>query len=236
MNTWRDIRDTTFQMLGDAPGRNIYFSDAQITRWANKGLRDLAWFAKYKDTEFTATVAGGSETVSIGGILRLWRGEATVAGVSQVLFPTTKDQLIHDYRRFYDIAGSVREYYVDQTRRTQSLAVGLFPKPTASTDVRFYCYDIPTEVSDLTLDDEIEIPNWAVGAVMYYILGEAYRADTTIMNKATSNLFRALYDDVRSRVADRSMNKVLMSGRRWTAGLRGTDVWARSPEFITGTV
>lgn len=234
MNTWGDIRSTFRAMVGDPDA--YFFTAAQVLSWANRGLRDLAQYAQYRDKRIDKTVLMASEGVNLGSdVLRIWRAEGTVQGTYQALYPTTKTHLVKSYRYWFNVTGTPRNYYLDLQRASSDTVVGLYPIPASSTDFYFYCHVVPTEVSDGDTAAEVDVPNWAVASVLYYMLYQAYSADTKLQDFDRADFWKLMYDRQRDRLKQRSLSKVIPD-KDWRSHRRVyPDIGMQSPEYVTGT-
>ena len=236
MNTWAEIKQAFMSMSGGTKTYSPFFTEAQALAWANRALRDMGQYCWYRDAAVERTVGATSETVNVGNVIRVWRAEAEESGVMKGLSSTRKDDLLREHRYWYNTRGTIRKYYLDMVRSGSFLSVGLYPIPQAETDMRFYCYVYPDEVSDASPSDEIDIPEWAVAGVLYYMLGQAYASDSKIQDFGIADFWVDLYLGIRENLKDLALGKVSPLARLPMRHRNKTDVRAQAPEYITGTV
>lgn len=230
MNTWADIRSTFRSMVND--DNALFFTASQATAWANKALRDMAGETEYRDGVGTVAVTAGSYGASVGTALSMWRMEWD----NEVLLPTTYDALARKYRNWAEYTGEPRLYYLDHQRGSETLVAGLYPIPAANGTARYYTKAVPTAVSDASPSTEIDLPDWSVGGVLYYMLSQAYRSDSKRRNIKLAAYWEAMYLGVRDRLKGRSYSRMVFRAPSSTPLRMGMDVWRRAPEYVTGTV
>lgn len=215
MNTWADIKSTFEDILADSG--NAFISDATQVRWANAALRELCEAARYIEAQKVSNVASGVSQYAVteGGysVVRVeYDGEA--------LFPIYRSHLRQCMRDFSGHTGLPRFYFLDEINATpDNLYVGVYETPSANltNGLRIWYHGYPAAVSDSSPSTEIEIPDWAVGGVLFYMLREAYTADTNVRNLDTAAFYGMLYDDVLDRLVSRSRSRLAKS---WQSGQR----------------
>lgn len=234
MNTYADIRNTFFQLVNDAPAANVHFTTDQAELWANTALRDMAQASGYADAVLTTPLSPGFETYALGEMRGLWRVEIKTSGIYRHLAQTTKSRLYDDFHSFTEISGEPRNFYSDATRIDDDVRVGFFPKPDSTYYYRFFSQATPTAVDNGSLSAEVDVPHWCVGAVLYYMLYQAYRADTKIRDKRKSDMYKGLYsihlDSLIGRTRGKLRDVLKPHGRRSRRRFS-----SQLPETITGT-
>lgn len=233
MNTYGDIRNTFYQMFRDSPTDQVFITTTQADNFANKGLRDMAQAAWYKDAE--VDIASSATEFSLGEHIRCWRGEGTVAGTLQYMKPISKESLIQSFRRFETVTGVPRHWFLDYNRVDENVRVGIYPDPGTLTAYKFYCYTWPTPVTSAATSFELDMPDWAVAGLMYYMLWQAYLSDTKRQDLDLAAFYRDLYYEVRDLLIGASKGRMPSYPDRHKQLNLGASLRARSPEIITGT-
>ena len=215
MNTWTDIKAAFDDVTGDSS--RIFFPAAAVVRWANLALDDLCDAARYVDTAVTADTSTSGITSLSGGGYAIWRVEYD----DEVLWPITRDKLRTADRDWNYRTGTPRFYYLDQTGSVPDyLQFGIWEK-TATNEVgalRVWVHSYPTDVSDSSPSSEIDVPDWAVSAVLFYMLVKAYESDTKLQNFDTAAVYRMMYEDIKERLVVRSKGR---QPKSWIMGYEG---------------
>jgi len=234
VSAYLDVYNSFNEITGDT-GR-YHFDREQVDRFANRALDETCERARYKDTAETINVVADTAVYS-----------ATAAGYDifrveyedEILFPITRDQLRHADRDWSSRTGLPKYYYLDEIYSTQdALSVGLWETPgTSVTDgLRLWYHGVPiaaNSASGLTLATVMDIPDWASGAVLYYMLYLAYSADTKVQDFGASALYFMLYEDVLGRLVIRSNDR---HPKNWVSGAPSSpsrSVLNRLPQRIT---
>ena len=231
LNTWTDIRAAFRDITGDT-GATI-FSAATVARWANLALGDLCEAARYIDEQYVvgASAGVGSYAVTAGGY-----GVTRVEYDGSVLFPITRNGLRSHARDWSTRTGLPRFYYLTEMSATpDSLFVGLYEIPSSNlaNGIRIWYQAYPTAVSDASPSSEIEVPDWAVGAVLFYMLREAYTSDTqTLQDFSKADMYGIMYEDAKQRLVGRARGAL---PKKWEYGQPGRpslNVLNRLPDRI----
>jgi len=231
VNTWTEIRAAFRDITGDTDA-NIFSAETAV-RWANLGLRDLCDAARYVDSQHVVSTASGTGTYGIAaGGYDVFRVEYDDCA----LLPITRDQLRNHGRDWASRSGTPRFYYLTEMSATPDyLYVGLWEKPPSLTNgLRIWYHGYPTDVSDSTPSSEIVVPDWAVGGVLFYMLIQAYTADTVVRDLGAADLYQMMYDDLKERLVDRSRDR--QSRKEWQAGSPAgpsLNVLNRLPDRVT---
>lgn len=215
MNTWTDIKAAFDDITGDSS--RIFFPAATVVRWANLALDDLCDAARYVDTAVTASTTTSGVTVLTSGGYDVTRVEYD----DEVLWPITRDKLRTQDRDWNYRTGRPRFYYLDQINSVADyLMVGIWEKTeTNETDaLRVWVHAYPTDVSDASPSAEISVPDWAVSAVLFYMLVKAYESDTKLQNFDTAAVYRMMYEDIKERLVVRSKGR---NPKSWIMGYEG---------------
>jgi hypothetical protein len=213
MKLWQDIRNSFEDTVGDTSG--YFFSADTQARWANAALRDLCENARYKDGEYTRSVGGGvGEYFVVATSYAVRRVEVD----DEVMYPITKGELRRGYPDFASLSGRPKFYYLDETgSHPDYIKVGLFEAPGTSLTMRVWHDAAPNPVANTTagLAADVDVPDWAVGAVLFYMLALAYEADTKLRNVETARFYWGLYADTMERLVIRSRDR---QPKRWVCG------------------
>lgn len=211
MNTWAEIKAAFDDIIRDP--NDYIFTSAQKLRFVNRALREICERCKYVDEyEDIDTVSGTAEYSVTAEGYDIFRAEYD----EQALMPITRSQLRADYEGYAGISGLPRFYYLSEIYSEQeALTLGLYEKPSTSvTDgLRIWYHAVPTTVTSAT--GEVEIPDWAAGTVLFYMLWIAYMAETNIQNEQTSALYYLMYEDMLERLIMRSNAR---QPKRWICG------------------
>ncbi len=220
MSTYGTILDSFKDLTGDSG--NFFLSALQIDRFANRALIETCERARYKDVAKLINVVNGTEVYSIDAEgYDIFRVEYEDVNGTSILYPITRDSLRHSKRDWSYRTGRPRFYYLDELYSSQDyLSVGLWEIPSTSvTDgLRVWYHAFPTTADGTDapgLAAELDIPDWASGAVLYYMLHLAYTADTKIQDPGAAALYMMMYEDVLDRLIIRSRDR---DGKRWTMG------------------
>lgn len=227
MNTYTEILAAFNDVTRDSARH--HFSAGTVDNFANRALRAICERTKYLSKSDAVNVTSAvAETQDPGyDIFR-------VDYENEVLLPITRDQLRYADRDWASRTGTPKYYYLDELYRAdqQYLRANLFEAPS-SGGARIWYHAYPTEVDNASPSGEIEIPDWAVGAVLYYMLYLAYRSETQIRNENTSAFYKMLYDHVLDRLQARVYSE---NPKRWICGepaRPSVGVTNRLPQRIT---
>ena len=208
------------------------FTAAQVDRFARRGLERLCAAAKYKLTGETINIVSGTgeyaATSEGHDVVRVeYDGEA--------LRPIRRDDLRAKDSDWVNRTGYPRYYYLDEIYGSQRYpSVGLFEIPSTSlTDgLRMWYTGKPTAPSAASGATAVDIPDWAVGGVLFFMLYLAYSADTFIQNQEAAAVYKMLYEDIEYRLIKRARDN---SPKSWVSGQparAGVSFLNRMPERI----
>jgi len=233
VNSYGEILSAFDDVTRDS-GR-YFFTQVQVDRFANRALTEICARARYKEVyELLDAVSGTLEYSIAGNGYRITRVEYD----DEVLLHIGRNSLRHADRDWATRSGTPKYYYLDEMYDDDdNLTVGLWEAPgTAGTDnIRVWYEAMPnTAVGTLPLSKlaKLDVPNWAVGAILFYMLHLAYLADTKMQNVATSAIYKMLYEDIVERLVMRSNDS---SPKRWVMGSPSSptaSVLNRLPERI----
>ena len=240
METWKDMKDFFWPAVQDTEAGQMFFSIDQVVSWHNSALYEMAQHAQYFDDIKTQnTVVGTSKyATSTRDVFGLWRVEID----GQAIRPVTQKQLRDSDRNWATKTGKPKFYYLDNTTEAPGAGyVWLYPSPGSVYELRTYSYAQPSP-ADLPLDGEdendesskISVPKWAIYGVLWYMLSEAYLAETRRQNLDTSAYYRMLYEDILDRLLLRTNDK--LGSKSWSIGSTPTqgvnDFWHNLPDTI----
>ena len=218
MNTWTDIRNAFYDVIGDPQRALVPVATAE--RWANLGLYDLCEAALYNDTAATQNVVASTALYSISDdVYEIFRVEYD----DEVLTPITNDDLARDGRDYQYRTGKPRFYTLDEmyteTASPDKVYVRLWETPSSNltNGLRVWYHGYPDDVDNDSPGTDIDVPDWAVGAVLFYMLARAYESQYSVgmQNFDTAAFYAMMYEDIRDRLVIRSRERV---PKRWVAG------------------
>ena len=212
-----------------------YFTTAQVDRFAARALTETCERARYKTVSQVINVVGGTMeyAVSTAGydVLRAEYNDT-------VLLPIARDALRTCQRDWASRSGLPRFYFLDEMYDSQEyLTVGLWENPSASltSGLRVWYHAQPT--APLSTGEwgalEVDIPEWAAGALLFYMLYLAYTSDTKAQNFETAAIYKLMYEDILERLVLRSRDA---NPKKWAAGAPASptiNVLNRLPQRIT---
>ncbi len=232
--TYGNILDQFNDITRDAS--RYHFTQAQVDRFAVRAVRELCERARYKDTaEQINVVAGTAEYSATADGYDVFRVEYN----DEVLWPISRDKLRHAHRDYATLSGRPRFYYLTEIYDTQdALTVGLFEVPSSNltNGLRMWYHGYPASpsgASALTRAVAVDIPEWAAGAMLFYMLYLAFTADTKLQSFEAAAVYKLLYEDILDRLVMRSRDR---QPKRWTSGGPSSptlNVLNRLPERIT---
>lgn len=231
MSTYGDILDNFKDYMGEVTER--YFSAAQIDSFAHRGLKELCERGRYKDTPEEINIVNGTSEYAVSGDgYDVFRVEYD----DEMILPITRDQLRSADRDWAYRTGLPRYYYLDEIYGSQDyLSVGLFETPgTDLTDgLRVWYHEYPDAPSSSSTSTELDVPDWASAAVLYYMLYMAYSAETRRQDFAVADFFYALFSELSERVEIRSNDRLPKGWVSGTPSGPSAHVKNRLPERIT---
>lgn len=231
MSTYASILGSFNDITRDT-GR-YYFTNAQVDRFAMRALTEMCERARYKDTyQNINAVAGTLEyAISAAGY-----DVTRVEYDGSILIPINRDELRHADRDWSQRSGSPKYYYLDEIYDSQEyLTVGIWEAPSANlaSGVTVWYHAVPTAPAYTATSTEVDIPDWASGAMLFYMLYIAYTADTKMQNFAAAAIYKLMYEDLLERLVMRSRSK---NPKKWASGSSSgpnLSVLNRLPQRIT---
>jgi len=235
--TYGDIIDQYDDITRETSGSRFYLTDDQVDRFANRALNEVCGSTRYFDYPFVANGVADQHayTLSDNDVYDIFRVEYD----DEVLWPITKDHLRHNDRNWSVRSGRPRFYYLDEHYTTDDdLTVGIWEAPSANltNGLRVWTHLHPPVVSsedEQALAATVQIPEWAVGAVLFYMLHLTYLAKTPIQDLDAAEIYRLLYEDIKDRLLRRSRDR---QPKRWVSGAPSSpslNVLNRLPQRIT---
>ena len=239
--TYQNILDQYDDITREASESRYYLSDAQVDRFANRALSEISERARYFDYPVVMNgVADQHEYTLADSVIALdvydvWRVEYD----DEVLWPITKDQLRKSDRSWATRSGRPRFYYLDEHYTTDDdLTVGIWEAPSANLTNGLRIW---THLASVSMDyssapilaAEVPIPEWAAGAMLFYMLHLTYLADTQLQNFDTAYVYKMMYEDLLDRLVARSRDRI---PKRWISGAPSSpslNVLNRLPQRIT---
>lgn len=195
-----------------------HFSQAQVDRYTNRALQEICERTRHLDEqELINAVASTLEYATTSDGYNIFRVEYD----GEVLIPIARDKLRIGTTDYSSRTGTPRFYYLDEMNDSSGYQViGLFPAPgtNLTNGIRVWSHAFPADVSGDALTTDIEIPDWAIGAVCYYVLSLAYTAETQIQDLEAAQMFNLLHEDILQRLIMRSRSK---QPKKWAAGGAG---------------
>ncbi len=236
METWQDVKDFFFPALQDTETGQRFFTTTQALAWANAGLWELGQHAQYYDLVETQNTADADAAYFYGpdGLppYGLWRVEID----DEAIRPTTIEMVTGLDRTWESRTGQPGFYYLnDSLEAMDHSQISLWEKPDGIYELRTYAYGVPAQVSDSADTDSLQVPQWAIYGVLWYMLSEAFLADTRRQSLDASGFYRMLYDDTLERLQDRANSRL---NKRWVVAGEGhkfdKGFWSNLPDTITG--
>lgn len=235
METYKDIKDFVFAALQDTEAGQFFFTSTQIQTWTNLALWEMAEHAQYLDKIETQNTADGTAAYYVGGNgtppFGIWRMEIDDEAIQAI----SQDRLREFSRTWKDVSGQPHYYYLDDINYTPDYyQFRLWEEPNGVYEIRSYVYDLPAQVFDGAETDSLQVPQWAVYGVAWYVLSEAYMAETTRQSYDTAAFYRMLYDDILDRLSGRAADK--LGEKQWIYGGGSSrflpDFWDNLPDTI----
>jgi hypothetical protein len=235
VETWQDAKDFFFPAVQDSETAQMFFTVEQAEAWANDALWELGQHCKYVDLVQEQNTSDGQRTYTIGtsgySPYGVWRVEID----DERIRATTHDHVTSTSKSWETRSGIPRFYYLDgNIGGTHDVAkIALWEEPNGTYELRTYSYGVPAQVSNDADTDKIQIPTWAIYSVIWYMLAQAFEAETTRQNLDTAAFYRGLYERTLDRLRARN-NSRLPKG--WTYGGGGhdfdADFWSDLPDTI----
>ncbi|HUV64428.1 MAG TPA: hypothetical protein VMW24_11060 [Sedimentisphaerales bacterium] len=235
METWQDIKDFFWPAVQDSETSQIFFNSTQALAWANGALWEMGQHAQYTDLIQEQNTANGQRVYTIGSSgsapYGVWRVEID----GEAIRATTEADVTNLDQNWETRSQIPRFYYLDGfIGGTGDLAkIALYPEPNGIYELRTYCYGVPEQVSDSADTDKLQVPQWAIYGVLWYMLAEAFMAETRRQNLETSAYYRGLYDKLLDRLQMRTASRL---PKDWVFGEGGQEFtrnfWSNLPDTI----
>ena len=217
MSTYSDIYTSFNELTGDT--RRYNFTREQVDRYAARALNETCERARYKDTAELINVVSGTALYPVTAEgYDIFRVEYS----DKILYPITRDALRQSDRDWSSRVGLPRFYYLDEIYASAQdyMTVGLWKTPSASVadGLRVWYHQVPAKpssASSLLLLVQVDIPDWASSAVLYFMLQLAFTADTNIQDHSVAAMYSLLYEDVLERLIMRSRDR---QPKHWVSG------------------
>jgi len=218
VETWADIRAIFWEIMQDSEAAQQFFTETQITNWANKALREMATATIPLEVRATFSTVSESPLYGLGSrAMKIFRLEID----NWRLGVTSEDKLFKSDRNWRTIGGDPKAYYISQFTDSDDLVFGLYPEPRSVLDGIVYYRAKPPTVSSSTDTSRLQVPSWAVWGVLYSMLSDAYLAEGRRHEKTNSSYkyYKMLFNDIVDRLAARSRAKL---NKAWVYGSKGT--------------
>ena len=181
----------------------------------NRALNETCERARYRDDYDEINSVGGTLEYAItSDAYDITRVEYD----DEVLLPIARDALRHAERDWQNRTGTPRYYYLDEIYDSQEyLTVGLWEAPSSNGtgNIRIWYHAVPATAKSTAPTTELDIPDWAVGAVLFYMLYLAYTSDTKMQNFQTAAVYKLMYEDLLDRLISRSRDH---TQKKWVSG------------------
>jgi len=208
------------------------FSVSQVDRFMNRALIETCEAARYRvESESISAVADQA----VYAITEQGYDILRVEYDDEVIIPIGTAALRHADRNWAVRTGTPRYYYLDELYSSQEyLSVGLFETPSSNlTDGLTIWYDAHPDTATYTKTaTEVDIPDWASGAVLFYMLYLAYTADTKAQSFEAAAVFKILYEDILERLTNSSRSRQPKSWMCGAASSPSVSVLNRLPQRI----
>lgn len=210
-----------------------YFTVAQVDRFINRALREVCERARYRDAyqEINA-VAGTLEYAINKEGYDVFRVEYD----GEVLQPIARDRLRHADRDWAQRSGTPKCYYLDEIYDSQEyLTVGIWEAPSSNlvAGLMVWYSAVPDAATYTKPSTELDVPDWAAGAILFYMLYLAYVADTKMQSFETAAIYKLMFEDILDRLIIRSNDRV---PKKWVSGTPSSpnvSLLNRLPQRIT---
>jgi hypothetical protein len=218
VNTWADIKAAFYDVIGDSSYTVI--PAATAVRWANLALQDLCEAARYRDIQQVSNVSSGTATYTIADdVYDIFRVEYD----GEALTPISGNALRRDGRdwkyrtgtpKFYTLEAM---YYEHASPDKVSLRIWETPSSNMTNGLRIWYHGYPDAVSDASPSADIDVPDWAVSGVLFYMLSQAYESEYSIgmKNFDSAAMYWMMYEDVKDRLTIRSRDR---QPKQWVCG------------------
>lgn len=232
MNTWTDIKAAFEDIIGDH--RNVFFSDDWQVRAANRALEEMCRASRYKDQIVRSNIAADTNYYTSSSSYDVTRVEFD----DEVLTQTTKEFIRRRDWNWEAQTGLPRWVFLDQIPNTgaaDSIYIGVYPAYGSDlvNGLRVWSHGKPTAVSDSSPSDELDIPDWAVGGVLFYMLRQAFMSEVhSKQDFGAAAMYEMLYEDVLDRLVHRANAR---APKRWVSGgssRRSRHISRRLPDGI----
>jgi hypothetical protein len=233
VETYQNIKDFFWSAVQDTEAQQMFFTETQVLSWLNMAMTEMAQHSHYLDNIGTQNTADGTAAYVVGTdkILAVWRAEID----DEAIRPVTTSQLRLNDRDWRTKSGWPRFYYLDNINTDPGyFTMGLHSLPDNVYELRTYQYLIPADLTTGSSAHKIRVPKWAIYGVLWYMLSEAYLAETMRQNFDTSAYYRMLYEGIIDRLMLRTNDKI--GAKSWAVGATPTvgvnDFWHNLPDTI----
>lgn len=227
--TFQELADLFYGFVGDSEANQDFFTTTQVEFYANKALQSINEEAEYYEyLEPFVTVSGTSEYIlnETGATALNDRSGNTTLSLSRLevdderIYPITQSELRRHDQDYQSRSGEPYWYYRDEIQVDEEFRIGLWREPNAVFSCMAYLVIVPRALSFNEASLNVQIPGWAMGAMLYSMLADAYSTAGKLHNRKTAKYFRVMYVDIVDRLKARSFGKLPIrqvfgeSGRR----------------------
>lgn len=239
-----DLIDETRERIGETTEED-FFTDAEITRALNEGLRRFSNEERWPwlFTEFTGTVGIDEDEMDMPDDVSINRlfglnimDTATLAGGQMIerVQPMEGFRLRHQYKNY---TGVPRWYYVSKSNLDADGAPPLtytckvIPSPDQEYEITGIYLAVPITLSGN--DDEPMLPEEYQDALPAYAAGILFLKELQISQKASEqfSLYNGILANAVRETKQFDADEVVAWGRRKPSGSRGygatSDIWSR---------
>jgi len=225
--TQDEVITRTRDILREASARE--WSDDQLRRWINDGIRDLARTVEYMETTDTLAIVAGTQSYSLSTI------SPAIARIHRVEYKATGDtQIIPlDYEDYSNMDAVWGWSKTQQRARPWAWTVWgvspaitflLYPIPPSNATVTFYYYAIPDRLAETTTTDAataISVPEGWESLITDYAEYHALRRDRDPRWQEA----KSLYDEHVQHMLALTSRHSDQEGRIVPTGYGGVPAW-----------
>lgn len=205
------------------------WQDAQLRRWINDALRDIARTAEYYETTATVAIIANTQSYSLSAITppiaRVHRVEFVPTGYTQT-YPLEYE----DYSNLDSIWGTGKT--TAQARPEVWTAWGaspainllLYPKPSSAGTLTLYYYAVPVRLAETTTSDAstvLKIPEGWESLILDFAEYHALRRDRDPRWQEA----KQLYDDALTHFINMTSRHSDQAGRMVPTGFGSVPGW-----------
>lgn len=210
LNTWQDVLDSFYGIVGDTQANGVWFTAATVESWANQTLVEMGEHSGCIELDVTTVTVNGTSEYTFNTTGHATYGVNRVEVDDEVLLPTNRARLFAENRSWHTQTGTPFWYYRDGLNDFDEvgLPVALWPKPDVDgLTLRAILTVAPSAVSNSVGSATVQLPLWAVPGLLWGTLAMAYTAETRLRNLQTAQVFRTMYTDVVDRLKGRTSAK-----------------------------